>query len=59
MQGSIDAVLTAIIMLCAVLILVEAFRRWYKVLVKKEFLVEGEVVSGKDDKFCPPEFGCC
>ncbi|HUN65691.1 MAG TPA: carbon starvation protein A [Bacteroidota bacterium] len=59
MQGVIDTVLTAVIMICAVLILVEAARRWYRVLVKREFQVDGQTVDGKDERFSPPEFGCC
>ncbi len=58
-QGSVDAVLTAVIMICAVIILIEAFRRWYKVLVKHEYVVAGEVVYASDSKFTPPDFGCC
>ena len=39
LQGYINSILTAIMMVCAVIILFEAFRRWYKVLVKKEFMI--------------------
>jgi len=57
--GYIDAALTAVIMICAVIVLVEAFRRWYKILVKHEYVVGGEVVYANDGKFTPPDFGCC
>ena len=57
--GYINTILTIIIMVCAIIILVEAFRRWYKVLVRKEFIVAGEVVYATDKKFSPPDFGCC
>jgi len=58
-QGYINSVLTAVIMACAVIILIEAARRWYRVLVKGEYLVRGEVVSSSDGKFIPPTYGCC
>ncbi len=58
-QGYIDAVLTVIIMGCAVIILVEAFRRWYKVIVRGEYSIEGRAVYTTEKDFCPPEFGCC
>jgi len=58
-QGYINSLLTLVIMLCAVIILVEAFRRWYQVLVKKEFVVGGEIMYAADGKFSPPDFGCC
>jgi len=58
-QGYVDSVLTAVIMVCAVIILIEAGRRWYRVLVKGEYLVRGEVVSASDGKFIPPTYGCC
>ena len=58
-QGIIDTVLTAIIMLCAVVILAEASRRWYRVLVKGELVVAGNLVQTKSSDFSPPDFGCC
>lgn len=58
-QGTIDIILTTVIMTCAVIILFEAFRRWYKVLIKGEYSVAGEVVDTKSSKFSPPEYGCC
>ena len=58
-QGYINCTLTAIMMVCAVIILIEAFRRWYRVLVKGAFYIGGEVVYAKDGNFTPPEYGCC
>ena len=58
-QGVINTVLTAAIMACAVIILVEAFRRWYRVLVKGEYQINGEEVDSRKKDFSPPEFGCC
>ena len=58
-QGYVNSVLTAVIMICAVIILIEAGRRWYRVLVKGEYLVHGEVVSSSDGKVTPPTYGCC
>ena len=59
MQGYIDALLTAVMMLCAVIILIEAFRRWYKVLAKGEYCVAGQAVYATEGNFSPPEYGCC
>lgn len=58
-QGLINTILTLIMMVCAVVILIEACRRWYRVLVKGEYLVHGEVVSASSGDFTPPTFGCC
>jgi carbon starvation protein len=58
-QGYINSILTAIMMVCAVLILFEACKKWYRVLVKKEYIVQGEVIYDHDNSFSPPPFGCC
>ncbi len=58
-QGYVNSMLTAIIMVCAVIVLIEAAKRWYRVLVKGEYLVGGQVVSSSDEKFNPPSYGCC
>lgn len=58
-QGYVNIVLTAVMMVCAVMILIEAFRKWYKVLIKKEYCISGEVVHASDKDFTPPTFGCC
>ena len=58
-QGYVNSILTVIMMVCAVIILIEAAKRWYKVLVKKEFVIGGELVTAADKNFNPPDFGCC
>lgn len=58
-QGTVNVVMTLIIMFCAVVVLLEAARRWYRVLVKREYMIQGEVVSAADSRFTPPTFGCC
>ena len=58
MQGYVDIALTAIIMVCAVVILFEAFRRWYTVLVRKRNFVHGIWVSTDDPSYVPPAYGC-
>ena len=59
LQGYINSILTVIMMICAVVVLEEAGRRWYRVLVKGEYLVHGQVVSSSDERFNPPTYGCC
>ena len=58
-QGYLNSALTAIIMLCAVIILIDSGRRWYRVLVKKEYSVGGQLVYASEGKVDPPEYGCC
>jgi carbon starvation protein len=58
-QGWVNSVLTAIMMVCAIGVMIEAMRRWYKVLVKGEYLQGGEVVSDGKGKSGPPHCGCC
>ena len=57
-SGYVNSILTIIMMICAVIILVESFRRWYRVLVKKEYVVGGQVVLATEKSFSPPEYGC-
>ncbi len=57
-QGYVNASLTAIIMICAVIILFEAGRRWYMVLVKQKNIVGGKMVSTDDTAYAPPAYGC-
>lgn len=59
MQGWINLILTSIMMTCAVIVLIEAFRRWYRVLVLGQYSVSGKEVSVEEPGFTPPEFGCC
>jgi carbon starvation protein len=58
-QGYVNCALTVVIMVCAAGVLVEAVRRWYRVIVKGEYLVAGQVVAASDGKFTPPTYGCC
>lgn len=58
-QGYVNSVLTVIMIVCAVAILVEATKKWYRVIVKKEYIVHGEVIYATDKDFKPPTFGCC
>ena len=46
------------LMLLAVIMLLEAFRRWYRVLAKGEYSVGGKPVLAGDKNFAPPEYGC-
>jgi carbon starvation protein len=57
-QGYINAILTAIIMICAVTILFEAGKRWYLVLVKRKNYVGEKIVSIDDPSYVPPAYGC-
>ena len=58
-QAYINISMTIIIMTCAVIILFEAVRRWYRVLVKGQYEVNGQVMNSRDKNFAPPEYGCC
>lgn len=58
-QGWVNTVLTIIMMICAIGVLIEAFRRWYRVLVKGEHLRAGEVVADAEGNSPPSHTGCC
>jgi carbon starvation protein len=58
LQGWINSALTVIIMICAVGVLLEAAKRWYRVLVKGEYLRDAQVVSAANGR-TPPGTGCC
>ncbi len=58
-QGWINIGMTIVIMTCAVIVLFEAFRRWYRVLVRDEYEVNGKIIHSKDHNFTPPDYGCC
>jgi hypothetical protein len=58
-QGWINVAMTIVIMLSAIIVVAEAFRRWYQVLIKREYVISGQTVSATDPNFTPPEFGCC
>jgi carbon starvation protein len=55
--GVVNVTLTATIMLCAVIILAEAARRSYRVLVRGLYTRNGIVVRVSDPDFHPPEYG--
>ncbi len=57
-QGYINSTLTAIIMICAVIILFESLKRWYSVLVKKQFFVGGKTIQLNETNVSLPEYGC-
>jgi carbon starvation protein len=57
-QGYVNSVLTAIMMVCAVVVLFEAAKRWYRVLIKGEYPQGGEPLS-PGGKSMPPHCGCC
>jgi carbon starvation protein len=58
-QGWVNIGMTVIIMSCAVIVLYEATKRWYRVLIKGEYEINGKIVNAKDGNFTPPEYGCC
>jgi carbon starvation protein len=55
--GVINVSLTAVIMACAVVILIESGRRAYRVLVQGRYSVHGRPVGAADPGFRPPDFG--
>jgi carbon starvation protein len=57
-QGYVNTTLTVVMMVCAVLVLFEAGKRWYRVLVKGECPEGGEPLS-PGGKTMPPHCGCC
>jgi carbon starvation protein len=58
-QGWVNSILTVIMMVCAIGVLIEASRRWYRVLAKGEYLRDGEVVADGRGDSGPPHCGCC
>jgi carbon starvation protein len=56
-QGYVNSLLTAIIMVCAITVLFEAFRRWYSVLVKREMPRGGVIVSTADSAYISSAYG--
>ena len=55
--GTINTILTAVIMFCVITVLLESARRAYRVLVKGKYTRAGKVVHVTDPDFAPPEFG--
>ena len=58
-QGYVNSTLTVIIMICAIIILIEAFRRWYRVLVKRETFADQEMIFAAEKVTHLPGGGCC
>jgi carbon starvation protein len=55
--GIINVSLTVVIMCCAIIILIESFRRSYKILVKGRYTVQGKFVPASEGGFRPPDYG--
>jgi carbon starvation protein len=58
-QGYVNTSLTVVMMICAVVVLFEAFKRWYNVLMKGGYPQGGEPVLPPGGKSMPPHCGCC
>ena len=58
-QGYVNSSLTIIIMICAIVILIESFRRWYAVLVKKQDFHDLELSFATERERSLPGGGCC
>jgi carbon starvation protein len=59
LQGYMNSALTAIIMACAIIVLIEALRRWYRVLGKGELAKGGDIPTGADVKPGAAFLRCC
>jgi carbon starvation protein len=59
MQGYVNTTLTVVIMICAIVVLIEAFRRWYRVLVKRETFSAQEMIFATEKVTHMPGGGCC
>jgi carbon starvation protein len=55
--GYVNVTLSAIIMFCVVVVLIESFRRAYRVLVQGRYTRAGKPVMASDPGFQPPEYG--
>jgi carbon starvation protein len=55
--GYINTTLTAIIMVCVVVVLIESVRRAYRVLALGKYTRAGKAISVTDPGFAPPEYG--
>ncbi len=58
-QGYVNSILTVIIMVCAIVIMIESFRRWYAVLVKKQDFHDLELSFATEKERSLPGGGCC
>jgi carbon starvation protein len=57
-QGYINITLTTVMMVCAVIVLIEAARKWYRVIVRGESVAKSEMMPITDAKGKPP-LRCC
>jgi carbon starvation protein len=58
-QGYVNSILTAVMLVCAVIVLVEATRRWYRVLIKHEIAVVHPSPEQEEAPTKKPPFRCC
>jgi carbon starvation protein len=58
-QGYVNSILTVVIMVCAIVIMIESFRRWYAVLVKKQDFHDLELSFAAEKDKSLPGGGCC
>jgi hypothetical protein len=58
-QGYVNSTLTIVIMICAIVIMIESFRRWYAVLVKKQDFSDQELSFAAEKPKSLPGGGCC
>ncbi len=57
-QGYVNILMTVIVIVCAAVVLIESGRRWYQVLGRKVYIVNGVAHSASEKEFVPPEYGC-
>jgi carbon starvation protein len=55
--GYVNITLSAVIMFCVVVVLIESLRRAYRVLVQGRYSRAGETILASDPEFQPPEYG--
>jgi carbon starvation protein len=55
--GYVNVTLSAIIMFCAVVVLIESFRRAYRVVIQGRYSRAGVEIMASDPAFQPPEYG--
>ena len=58
-QGYVNSILTVVIMVCAIVIMIESFRRWYAVLVTKKDFHDLELSFATEQENTLPGGGCC
>jgi carbon starvation protein len=58
-QGWVNSILTVLIIICAVVVLAEAGRHWYRILVLGEAPVSAEQEPITNERIAPKHIGCC